>query len=119
MQTCRQDMRAALICTAASYPPLVAAFRCVLSDGPQAIAAGGAVGLGPWGAAAVAAGVLGYILVVDALMPIGRSKIDIARGAMRSLGRAMLRDDAWGLRVAIGLAAVIVVQVLSECTTKN
>ena len=114
MQTRRKDLRAAAIWTAASYIPFILAANCaggvVVDEMMRAVGLRG----GHWTMALIASLTLGYFLAIDAALPVGRSKIDLVRGAIRRMGATLTSNEAWGARVAIGIGCTIVVQVACD-----
>lgn len=95
MQTRRQELRLALVWAAVSYIPLVMVIHTI-DDRDLARAMRG-IGLpgGAWTLASLGTCVVVCMLIVDVVLPIGRSKI----GHVRALSKAFRRTHTGSTRM--------------------
>lgn len=101
----KTELRVAAVIALGSYLPAVAAFASLetTQKAPS-----------PWLVAAGVSLVIAYFLLIDVLLPLGRSHVGVGLDAMRWLRRLMLRNDGWYLRVTVILSIVVGSQMLVD-----
>ena len=82
-----------MILAAASYIPFVIAAHLVGRRAVDAFVRGIGLDGGPWTLALLASGAAAYMLAVDAVFPIGRSKVDLLHSAWDRMARILHRRN--------------------------
>jgi hypothetical protein len=114
----RADVKSALVAGASSYLPVTALLALVVAPSDMARASR-LLGVtdSPFVLAVPVALLLTYMLVVDAALPIGESKVAMARRTSIAAYDRMLANDAWYLRVVIVAGAALTLQLVCDLAT--
>lgn len=106
----RKELRIAAVLTAGAYVPAVVGMGLVL---------GTADSEGPWLMGAVMTAAIGCLLLIDVLLPVGRSKIRHGMDILAWTARVLRDNGAWYLRVLVILGVVIATQIAVDLITHH